>query len=124
MTRNRNIYRIKSREMKFGESANKRIYGDASIINYGFIIIAPNSRDGARFARRRDSFNDAASRTRTTTCAHPSSSPPHPRCAGEADAVGVTHLSLHKIQNLFRSIHRRLLVYTFESDSWDGLREL
>lgn len=63
--------RIKPREMKSHESANERIYGDASIINYEFIIIAPNSRDGARFARRRDSFNDAESRTRTTTCAHP-----------------------------------------------------
>lgn len=64
--------------MKSRESANETIYGDASIINYGFIIIAPKSRDGARFARRRDSFNDAASRMRTTTCAHPRSSPPHP----------------------------------------------
>jgi len=58
------------------------------------------------------------------TCAHPRSSLPHPGVQVKPIAVGVTHLSLHKIQNLFWSIHRRSLVYTFESDSWDGLREL
>lgn len=50
----------------------------------------------------------------------PRPSLPRPGVQMKPMCRGVTHLSLHKIQNLFRSIHRRSLVYTFESDSWDG----
>jgi len=42
-------YWMKPREMKSRESADKPVYGDAPIINYGFIIIAPNSASNGVF---------------------------------------------------------------------------
>lgn len=78
---------MKSREVKSRESANEPIYGDAPIINYGFIIIAPNSRDSA--FRLSTWFIQWCSVTHTNDHVRPSAfESPSSRCAGEADAEG------------------------------------
>lgn len=56
------------------------------------------------------SAEDPSSVSLDTRTPFPSRGAPRPRCA--ECGRGVARLSLHKIQNLFRSIHRRLLVYT------------
>lgn len=65
--------------------------------------------DGCWLAVRRRTHRALAS---TRVHLFPREGPHGPRCASVRPSRGVARLSLHKIQNLFRSIHRRSLVYT------------